>query len=281
MSPLFSFLKKLLGVFMKTKTIVRKYQLKSSKQTGKGKIKIAFLTDIHNCVNDEEAESIFRILEKAEPNVVLVGGDVILGKQGADIEVGIRFINGLSKMYPVIYANGNHEQRISLHPEKYGDMGMHYEHAIAQTGVTRLINQKVELTVEGIPITVYGLDVDEKFYEKDFHKKSVAGELQKAFGKPDQNRYTILLSHTPRYANDYLAWGADLILSGHYHGGVMLLSKKRGLVTPDFHIFSPLCCGIRSRGNSNMIISAGLGEHTIPVRIRNPREVTIVDIESL
>lgn len=281
MSPLFSFLKKLLGVFMKTKTIVRNYQLKSSKQTGKGKIKIAFLTDIHNCVNDEEEESIFRILEKAEPNVVLVGGDVILGKQGADIEVGIRFINRLSKMYPVIYANGNHEQRISLHPEKYGDMGVCYEHAIAQTGVTRLINQKVELTVEGIPITVYGLDVDEKFYEKDFHKKSVAGELQKAFGKPDKNRYTILLSHTPRYANDYLAWGADLILSGHYHGGVMRLSKKRGLVTPDFHILSPLCCGIRSLGNSNMIISAGLGEHTIPVRIRNPREVTIVDIEWL
>ena len=264
---------------MKKKTIIRNYQLKCNRKIGNGKIRIAFLTDIHNCVKGEEEKRIFQLLEESDPDFVIVGGDVILGKPGENIEPGIQFIDKLSQQYNVLYGNGNHEQRISLYPEKYGDMGKKYESAIHQTKAIRLLNQKTELTVHGIPLTVYGLDAEETFYEKGFDKKSITGELKRIFGQPDKNRYTILLAHNPRYADDYLDWGADLILSGHYHGGVMLLGKRTGLITPDFRILSGLCCGIRSRNHSQMIVSAGLGEHTIPVRIRNPREVTIVELE--
>lgn len=264
---------------MKSKTIIRSYQLKSSKTIEKGKVKIAYLTDMHNCVVGEDEKKLFKLLEICAPDLVMVGGDVILGKPGADLGPGVRFMERLSQRYMVIYANGNHEQRISLHQETYGDMGADYENAIAWTKAIRLLNRKIELTVKGIPFTVYGLNAGEDFYEKGFRKKDMAGELERIFGHPDQNRYTVLLAHNPRYAEDYMNWGADLTLSGHYHGGVILLGKRTGVVTPDFHIFSGLCCGIRSHGNANMIVSAGLGEHTVPVRIRNPRELTVVEIE--
>ena len=260
---------------MKSKTIIRSYQLKSSKTIEKGKVKIAYLTDMHNCVVGEDETKLFKLLEICAPDLVMVGGDVILGKPGADLGPGVRFMERLSQRYMVIYANGNHEQRISLHQETYGDMGADYENAIAWTKAIRLLNRKIELTVKGIPFTVYGLNAGEDFYEKGFRKKDMAGELERIFG----HRYTVLLAHNPRYAEDYMNWGADLTLSGHYHGGVILLGKRTGVVTPDFHIFSGLCCGIRSHGNANMIVSAGLGEHTVPVRIRNPRELTVVEIE--
>lgn len=158
-------------------------------------------------------------------------------------------------------------------------MGERYDQAVKATKAVRLINERADIQVNGIPITIYGFDPDEKFYDKGFREKGMEEALGKEFGRPEQERYTILLSHTPRYGREYLNWGADLTLSGHYHGGVMMLGKKRGLVTPDFRLFSGFCGGIRSQGESHMIVSAGVGEHTIPTRIHNPREITLIEVE--
>ena len=57
-----------------------------------------------------------------------------------------------------------------------------------------------------------------------------------------------------------------------------LLGKRRGLITPDYRLLASECCGIRNRGDSSMIVSAGAGEHTVPVRIHNPREITLLEI---
>ena len=72
--------------------------------------------------------------------------------------------------------------------------------------------------------------------------------------------------------------GRDKVLSGHYHGGVVGLGAHRGLVTPDFRLFSKNCRGLFLTGGTCQIISAGTGEHTIPVRIWNRRELIITDI---
>lgn len=264
---------------MRKKLKIRRYNLKNERKIGKGKIRIAFLTDLHNCMEGKGGERLMSLLEKCRPDVVLVGGDVMIGKKGKEIWTAVRFIERLSANYKVLYANGNHEQRISLYSEQYGGMGELYDREIKKTEVIRLINQKIDLEIRGIPVTVYGLDPEKKFYDKGFRKESMTGELEKKFSNPEKERYTILLSHTPRYASDYLRWGADLTLSGHYHGGVMLLGKRTGLITPDYHIFSGLCCGIRRYRQSYMIVSAGLGEHTVPFRIHNPRELTVVDVE--
>ena len=88
-------------------------------------------------------------------------------------------------------------------------------------------NQKVQLEKKGIPITVYGLEPEEQFYDKGFRKDGMIKELKKHFGTPDTDRLTILLAHNPRYKKEYLSWGASMTFSGHYHGGVMMLGKKR------------------------------------------------------
>ena len=134
------------------------------------------------------------------------------------------------------------------------------------------------MEIGGCPITIYGLDLPEEYYRKGFRRKGMEGLLRETFGEPEKGRFTILLAHTPRYWREYLDWGASLTLSGHYHGGICLLGKRRGLITPDYRLLASECCGIRNRGDSSMIVSAGAGEHTVPVRIHNPREITLLEI---
>ena len=260
------------------KTIVREYQLPSSCIKGKQELTIAFLTDLHDQVTGEDGERIFHLLKEQEPDLVLVGGDVIVGKKGCDTSKAFAFLKRLSENYPVFYASGNHEQRISEHPEIYGEIGKNYETALKELPLIRLRNQKVQLEKKGIPITVYGLEPEEQFYDKGFRKDGMVKELKKHFGTPDTDRLTILLAHNPRYKKEYLSWGASMTFSGHYHGGVLRLDQNHGLTCPQYLLFPPFCCGEFKKGKQHMIVSAGLGEHTIPVRIHNPRELVLINL---
>lgn len=228
---------------MKKKIVIRRYHLNHQINAGQGKLRIAFLTDLHNCTKDGAGERIMALLEKCRPDLVLLGGDMLVGKVHGEIQPTIQFIKALSEKYTVFYANGNHEQRVRSAPEKYGDMGERYDRGIEKTKAVRLINQRADLVIRGIPVTVYGFEPDECYYDKGFRRKGMVEELKKTFGEPERDRYTILLSHTPAYGREYLQWGADLTLSGHYHGGVVLLGKGRVLRHRIFIFFRDIAVG--------------------------------------
>ena len=187
-------------------------------------------------------------------------------------------MKNLAEEYQTFYAYGNHEQRMCEEIERFGDMYEQYENALEGGKFTRLFNACAEIEIKGIPLAIYGLRPPFAFYERGRNKQNMESLLRKTFQEPDKDRYTILLSHSPRYTPDYLSWGANLTLCGHYHGGIIKFSEKRGLVAPDYCIFSPYCGGLHTREDSHVIISAGTGEHTVPFRVHNPREVTLVKI---
>ena len=84
------------------KTIIREYKLKHKNIGMSGQISLVFLTDIHNCLSPKEQACIFSLLESAKPDIVLVGGDVLVGKKGKTVELAYRFIKTLSERYKVI-----------------------------------------------------------------------------------------------------------------------------------------------------------------------------------
>lgn len=264
---------------MKYRVKIRNYRLKSHKIQKEKHIRIAFLSDAHNQVWDEEGTKILNLLERERPDLVLIGGDMIVGQRDTDVQKTADFIRQVSMRYPVCYADGNHEQRIRLKHQEFGSMHEEYEKLLEKTEVVRIRNQKMQLDIHGVLLTVYGFDPACRFYHRGKQEGGMCEELERVFGKPESDRFTILLSHTPAYFEEYRKWSPDLTLSGHYHGGVMLLGHKTGVIAPDFHLFSPYCCGVHGDERSRMIVSAGLGEHTIPLRIHNPRELTIIDIE--
>ena len=153
-----------------------------------------------------------------------------------------------------------------------------YMSLLRDENIIFLDNEKSEIYVNDIKISLYGLTIERKYYKRFSKLKMPKDYINGFLGEPDKDGINILMAHTPKYMKDYMNWGADISLCGHYHGGVMQLGKNRGLVSPDPSFFPYNAHGKFEEDNKIAIISAGLGEHTIPVRVHNPRELVSVDV---
>ena len=84
--------------------------------------------------------------------------------------------------------------------------------------------------------------------------------------------------HSPLYLREAAAWGADLVLAGHFHGGTIRLPFIGGLMTPQFQFLLPECAGRFQEGSTEMIVSRGLGTHSIRIRLNDLPEISCIDI---
>ena len=103
--------------------------------------------------------------------------------------------------------------------------------------------------------------------------------LNTTIGKTRRGRCNILIAHNPDYFEEYSDWGADLVLSGHIHGGIMRLPVLGGVIAPSYRLFPKYDGGIFKEKNSTMLLSRGIGSHTIPLRFFNPAELHAVTIK--
>ena len=208
---------------------------------------------------------------------MLIAGDILTAKKNAAMEPAVALLTELVKEYPVYYGNGNHEHRLKLYPETYGDMAKRYGTALEEMGIRPLVNSHVDLPEYGI--TVYGAEIDKFFYKRFKVRKMDETYLTKILGQASKERFTILLAHNPDYFPQYAVWGADLTMSGHIHGGVARVPFwGKGVVSPAWRIFPKYDGGVFKEGKAVMLLSRGLGIHTIPVRVFNPAELWVVDL---
>ena len=244
-------------------------------------LRLAFLTDMHDCCTEEETKAIFHILDEEKPAAVLVGGDMIFAKPGWSVAGPRWFMEELAARYTVWCGTGNHEYRTRLYPEEYGTMYEDYVGAIRRAGVRVLENESERADVGGWPLQITGFDMDRRFYRR-FRRvgKLPVSEMREAIGEPDADRVSILLAHDPAQMDAYFDWGADLTLCGHTHGGMVRFGKNRGLVSPNFQPFPGYAYGRFDRDGHTVLVGSGLGEHHIPLRINNPREVVIIEMKN-
>ena len=243
-------------------------------------LSIVYLTDLHDECRPEEAEQIIRAAEDCRPDLILCGGDMIVSRPGHPVCRVAELLGRLAAAYPVYYAPGNHEYRIRTWPSAFPDpetgepcLYRRYRSRLEAEGVIFLENDDAKLTLRGIPLRICGLDLARRYYRRLGGPMLSAAEIRQVFGMPDPEEYTILLAHTPRMMAAYQEWGADLTLCGHYHGGIMRFGEHRGLISPDLRLFPGNAYGRFQTGEKQVIVSAGCGEHTIPLRIHNPREI--------
>ncbi len=234
---------------------------------------ISFFTDLHSCCSESEREEFLRILNRSGPDIVLCGGDSIVAVPGHPVLPAAQLLGEIARKYPLFTGTGNHEYRARLYPETYGHMYAEYRHALENTKCCLLENADIRLTIKGVPIRICGFDMQAEYYSR-FRKREVpVQELREIFGEPDPFCFNILLAHHPKMIKPAFSWGADLVLSGHYHGGIMRISEHRGLISPDLRLLPRNAYGHFQSSGKHAIISSGCGEHSIPVRICNPREI--------
>ena len=247
---------------------VVKYNLSSNKI--KKEHHFVVLSDLHNKSYGDKNEKLLKSIDKLAPEAVLIAGDILTAKPGKNYGVAIDLLKELAKKYPIYYGMGNHETRLFLYPEVYGDMGINYEKELSGIQIGFMRNESREW---GDNIRITGLDMKRAYYKR-FKKEPMDNSyLPETLGTADAEKYEILLAHNPDYFEEYAAWGADLVLSGHVHGGMMRLPILGGIVSPAFKFFPKYDGGLFKQGKSTMILSRGLGMHTIPVRIFNPGEL--------
>lgn len=242
---------------------------------------IIFVSDLHNHKYGKHNERLLKAIKKQQPEFVLVGGDIPVAKKGYELNTAIEFVENLAKDYEVYYSNGNHEQRMRLYPENYGDMYEVYTNAINKAGVKYLINETQSVFIENVQIDIVGLEIEREFYKRLFHEELQKENISSLVGNKDNNAYTILLAHNPEYFKAYAQWGADLTLSGHVHGGVMRLPLVGGVISPSLRLFPKYDGGRKKEYGKEMVISRGLGVHTIPVRLFNPAELVVLRMNPL
>ncbi len=239
---------------------------------------LVFLSDLHDNTFGEKNEKLLKEIKRIHPDAVLIGGDTMVTKPGrADLSRTKELLQGISCLScPVFYANGNHEQRMQRDRGVYGSMYDEFRKLLEEYQVNYLQNKTVQWRDD---IAVSGVDIAWKYYQ-DFHPDSMAPSyLTRRLGKAESERFQILLAHSPLFFDAYAGWGADLSLAGHFHGGTIRLPGLGGVMTPQYQFFHPFCGGVFEQNGRWMLVSRGLGTHSINIRIGNRPQLAVIRLE--
>ncbi len=211
----------------------------------------AVISDCHGRFDDD-------IIEAAEDaDLVFLVGDII--DDASQMTDAVAFAEKLAAHGNVYYVTGNHEWATGV---VYSFM-----EALRGVGVHVLQNQFVTLLRGGDTLTLAGL-------EDANGPADMAGPAQVLAALPDG--CTVLLSHRPYDYKDYADLGADVIISGHIHGGMVRIPGIGGLIGPGREFLPELDGGLYEYGGATLVVSRGLaGVGRFP-RLFNPREVVLI-----
>ena len=271
---------------------ITRYEIKSPRLTGlRRRTKILFLSDLHNRVYGYANQDLLRAVQDEKPDLILIGGDMLVGKENVPFRPALDFVRQLPSVCRVLYANGNHEGRMKEYPEKYDGAYEDYKKKLKESGVLFLENEVIGMTLHGQKMAVCGLELPvctyRKFHKSDVKSSDITRYVSGSGGKkgecinPDAGQsgvFTILLAHNPAYMDAYLEWGADLILSGHLHGGLIRVPGLGGVVTPQGFLFPKYSGEMTREGDQTVIVSRGLGSHTLNVRLFNVPELISITL---
>lgn len=237
---------------------------------------LVFLSDLHNHEFGIGNTRLFEAICRINPDAVLIGGDMMVSKGGAELKVSLALTGRLAERYPVYYGNGNHENRMLWEPEVYGRQYRTYEKSLQSLGVFVLGNRTQNYRSD---IAITGIDLEKRYYQKFKPDRLKPEEIEKKVGKAETERFQILLCHSPLFFDACRQWGADLTLSGHFHGGTIRLPLLGGVMTPQYQFFLPCCGGEFEKQGKYMIVSRGLGTHSINIRLNNKPQLVVVDLK--
>lgn len=217
--------------------------------------RIGMLTDVHHSavVPADDVTHAVSLLKDAAPDMVVLGGDYVSffdrGYIGPVAELLAPLANAPQGSFAVL---GNHDDEKEMPA------------ALASRGFTVLKDQRTQLTINGETLDVAGI----KFWTRT--PGEVAGVLKGTGGT------TILLAHDPRRLVEAAALDVQLVLSGHTHGGQVLLPTVGALVGRKF----PVLSGFATRENTSIFVSRGVGTVYLPVRINCPPDVAVLTLRT-
>ena len=201
--------------------------------------------------------------------MIAITGDLI-DSRNTNVGIALEFAEAAIKIAPCYYVTGNHESRVSEYEE--------LKNGLRKLGVTVLENASAEVEQNGETITLIG--VDDPAFQSDYLFGDSAVVMQSQLQQLTNGEgYRILLSHRPELLDCYAQSGVDLVLSGHAHGGQFRLPFAGGIYAPGQGLFPEFDAGLYTQENTIMVVSRGIGNSIIPLRINNRPELVLIELQ--
>ncbi|MCC7242378.1 MAG: metallophosphoesterase [Acidobacteria bacterium] len=218
-------------------------------------LRIGLITDVHHSstVSAEDVAHAVTLLAEARPDIVVLGGDYVSFGDRAFVGPVAELLAPLADAPLGSFAVlGNHDDDRDMPTE------------LARHGFVVLKDQRTSLVIKGETLDVAGI----RFWTRG--PAELARVLEGTGGT------TLLLAHDPRRLVEAAAFDAQLVLSGHTHGGQVVLPGIGAVAGRKF----PVLAGIGTEGNATVYVSRGVGTVYVPVRINCPPEVTVLTLRT-
>lgn len=268
------------------------------------------LSDLHNHSFGTNNRRLIKKIKALSPDFIIVAGDMINKMEKCTPSNAFVLLEKLAKEYQIYYAYGNHEQYIELickgeyassgtiqkektnqitgnefksnkkpHKDESSSTWVEYLKRLKNSGVIFLDNKSIIQTKNSSKIRISGVTIAKQYYGKGDTAAFPTGYLQSLLGNKEANLFQLLVAHNPLYFKEYVNWGADLIISGHLHGGLVRLPFFHGMLSPQIRFFPKYDAGRFKEKDKEMIVSRGLGSHSVMFRLFNPPELVYVKLK--
>lgn len=228
-------------------------------------VRIVQISDFHNRHN--MGDKMISKVKEQSPDLIAITGDLVDSNR-TDIDYAVQIAGELAEIAPTYYVTGNHEAWIS--DSDYRKL----KNGLTDRGVTVLESgDSIEITDS---VRLYGVDDPDLNGDQDVDSTA---NLKYGLGSVtvDKDKYNILISHRPEAIDAYTSF--DLVLTGHAHGGQFRLPFIGGIIAPDQGFLPKYDAGIYEQDGTKMIVSRGVGNSIVPIRINNPSEIIIEKIK--
>lgn len=233
--------------------------------------KIVHISDLHNKNFGNDQSRLLNKIKKTSPDIIVITGDLI-DRRKYDLETAMVFIKGAVEIAPVYFVSGNHEA--------WSGEYENIKSNLTNAGVEVIDDRKVEITKGDSSIEMLGLS-DPAFLTNSHRHGMNSSRLEDDLEKLSEDTvFQILLSHRPELFDIYAKQKVDIIFSGHAHGGQFRLPFSGGLFAPGQGFFPEYTSGIHMKEKSALVVSRGLGNSMMPIRIFNRPEIVVVTLEN-
>ncbi|MGE4484824.1 MAG: metallophosphoesterase [Oscillospiraceae bacterium] len=227
--------------------------------------RIIQLSDLHGDEFGKDNSRLIKAVKAARPDIITITGDLIDSPgQG---EYAKKIAEKLVEIAPVFYVTGNHEWASGEISELFDILN--------KAGVTVLRNDYVLLESKGEYIVLAGLDDPNGPYDMKTPEE-VFSDIYTAEG----GKYMVLLNHRNDGLERFASLGADLVMSGHAHGGVIRFPFTDGLIGPSMDWLPTFTSGVYTDGDTVMIVSRGLGNSPHTLRVFNNPHLPVVVLKA-
>ena len=228
---------------------------------------IVQLSDLHGAEFGEDNKELLRQVQSCGPDYIFVTGDLLDQYRQTPHSYAVELCRSLAAVAPTYFVTGNHEWAL---PDARG-----LKRKLEEAGVTVLANEYVLLERGGERILLAGID-DPNGYADQKTPEELAAEIRSAW----DGSFWMLLAHRNNYfPNEYSLLGADLVISGHGHGGLIRLPFTDGLISVERTLLPSYTAGFYREHGSDLFVSRGLGNSGRTFRLFNRPELVVLTLQ--